>query len=197
MSHTPKILEFVDLLHKFRAIERRVLVRDSERSENDVEHSYSLAMLAWFLNDTCKLGLNEEKLFKYALAHDLVEIHAGDTFFYADSDLIQTKQEREEEAAHKLKEEYSEFSDLHKFIEGYEKKEDEESRFIYALDKIEPILNIYLDGGRTWRKDNVTLEMLTSAKASKVALSPKIEEIFNELISMLKEEESRLFSEKV
>lgn len=197
MIDTSKILEFVDLLHKFRAVERRVLVRDSERSENDVEHSYSLAMLAWFLNDVCKLGMNQEKLFKYALAHDLVEVHAGDTFFYADTDLIQSKQEREEEAARKLKEEYSEFSDLHEIIGRYESKGDEEARFIYALDKIEPILNIYLDGGRTWRKDNVTLEMLRSAKTAKVALDNKVEEIFNELLFKLKEEEARLFLDKV
>ena len=38
-----KLLIFTDLLHKFRTIERRVLVRNSERRENDIEHSYLIS----------------------------------------------------------------------------------------------------------------------------------------------------------
>ncbi|OHA87922.1 MAG: hypothetical protein A2653_00115 [Candidatus Zambryskibacteria bacterium RIFCSPHIGHO2_01_FULL_43_25] len=189
-----KILGFVDLINQFRSVERVVLIKDSDRNENDVEHSYSLAMLAWYINNLSKLNLNTDKLLKYALVHDLVEVYAGDTFLYhKDADFVRSKQKREGEAAHKLKKEYSNFSELHKTIEQYEKREDEESRFIYALDKIAPMLNIYMDKGRTWKETEVTLEMLKAAKTSKVALSPVIEKIFKKLIERLTEEHDELF----
>lgn len=181
-------------MHKFRSIERSLLVRNSERSENDVEHSYSLAMLAWYLNETYQINLDSDKLFKYALAHDLVEVYAGDTYFYHNNDqVLKDKLQKELEAAHKIKEEFPDFLELHKIIEQYESRADAESKFIYALDKMEPVLNIYLDKGRTWRKNNVTLEMLETAKTSKVSIDPTINKIFKELVQKLKEEESELF----
>jgi putative hydrolase of HD superfamily len=189
-----KILGFVDLISQFRSVERVVLIKDSDRNENDVEHSYSLAVLAWYINNLSKLNLNTDKLLKYALVHDLVEVYAGDTFLYhKDADFVRSKQKREKEAAHKLKKEYSDFSELHKTIEQYEKHEDEESKFIYALDKIEPMLNIYMDKGRTWKETDVTLEMLKTAKTPKVALSPMVEKIFKKLIERLTEEHDELF----
>jgi len=190
-----KLLKFTDFLHKFRAIERSLLVRDSERSENDVEHSYSLAMLAWYLNETYQINLEQDKLFKYALAHDLVEVYAGDTYFYHNNEqVLKDKIERELEAAHKIKEEFPDFSELHEIIKQYESRADVESKFIYALDKMEPVLNIYLDKGRTWRKNNVTLEMLEIAKTPKVAIDPTIKKIFKDLVQKLKEEEKSLFT---
>lgn len=190
------LLHFTDLLHKFRAVERRLLVRDSERSENDSEHSYSLAMLAWYIKTTHKLNLNTERLFEYALAHDLVEVYAGDTFFYHTNEAVsQDKIKRELAAAETLRTEFSEFPELHEIIEKYEQKSDAESRFIYALDKMEPVLNIYLDKGRTWRKNKVTLEMLESSKIPKIAIDPTISGIFTDLVNRLRAEEKILFKE--
>ena len=60
--------------------------------------------------------------------------------------------------------EFKEFDDLHILIEQYEKKQDAESRFVYALDKIQPVLNIYTDNGRTWREKNITLQMIIDNK---------------------------------
>ncbi len=192
-----QILKFVDLMQQFRTVERRVLIKNSERSENDVEHSFSLAMLAWYINNTYKLGLNSDKLFKYALAHDLVEIYAGDTFFYQkDEQVLVDKQQKEEEAAHRIRGEYPEFNELHEIIEQYEKRGDEEAKFIYALDKVEPVLSIYQDKGRTWRKDGVTLDMLKTMKLTKVAINPTIEKIFKELVRRLTEEHDSLFHKK-
>lgn len=194
MSDLDKILKFIDLLQQFRLVERIVLRNGLDRDENDVEHSYSLAMLAWFINDLYDLKLDMEKTFKYALVHDLLEVYAGDTFFYhRTQEIIDDKAKREAEGIIKLKEKYTEFPELHEIISTYEKKEDRESKFVYALDKIEPILNIYLDGGRTWRKHEITIEMLENGKKPKVALDPTIEKVFADLILKLKEEESSLF----
>lgn len=188
------IFRFTDFLQKYRAIERSILIKNSDRQENDVEHSFSLAMLAWYINSTYKLGLDLEKLFMYSLAHDLVETYAGETYFYAKGP--SDKHEREEAAAKKIQAEFPEFPELHNVIIGYEQRSDLESKFVYALDKIEPVLNIYVDGGRTWRKNKVTLDMLQEIKTPKVSVDKTIDNIFKEIVERLKSEHDTLFVSK-
>lgn len=194
MSSLDAILKFTQFLHDFRAVERVVLSNGMNRRENDVEHSYHLAMLAWYINQSHALGLDDAKLMRYALAHDLVEVYAGDTHFYhADQATKESKHDRELAAAHKIHQEFSDFPDLHQAIEEYERKEDAESKFIYALDKIEPMLSIYLGGGETWQTEGITLDMLVTLKRPKVAGDPAIAQIFEELIEKISAERDRLF----
>lgn len=188
------LLSFTKLIGELQAVERTILVRGSRRQENDVEHSYSLAMLAWYVLDTGKFPLNREKVLLYALAHDMVEVYAGDTYLYTeDKALLDSKPERERLAAERLAAEYPEMPELHAALQAYVARDSAESRFVYALDKIEPILKIYLDGGRTWREKQVTIEMLYENKKGKVALSPEIQPYFDELIALLRKEEKELF----
>jgi putative hydrolase of HD superfamily len=189
-----KLLSFAKILTELQAVERVIRVRGSERYENDVEHSYSLAMLAWYILDTGKFPLDRDRVFRYALAHDLVEVYAGDTYLYSeDKAFLASKPERERLAAERLLTEFPEVPEMHAAISGYVTKEDTESRFVYALDKIEPILKIYLDGGETWQQKGVTLDMLYASKKDKVALSPEIQPYFDELMALLRKEEKQLF----
>lgn len=194
MKSLNKLLSFAQILAELQAVERVIRVRGGDRWENDVEHSYSLAMLAWYILDTERLPLDRDLVFRYALAHDLVEVYAGDTYLYSeDQALLASKPERERLAAERLAAEFPEVPEMHAAIRGYVVKEDPESRFVYALDKIEPILKIYLDGGETWQEKGVTLEMLFASKKDKVALSPDIQLYFDELMTLLKKEEKSLF----
>jgi len=187
-------IEFVKLLNAFRRVERVLRVPGLERHENDAEHSYDLAMLAWYMLETSDLGLDQTLVIKYALAHDLVEAYAGDTYIYAeDASIHASKHDREAAAAKRLREEFPDFEDLHALIEQYEKREDRESRFVYALDKIEPVLHIFEDKGRTWREKKVSIDMLIENKAAKVAEFPELVLFFNQLIDRLREQESELF----
>jgi putative hydrolase of HD superfamily len=187
------LFQFVKMLNAFRNVERVTYVNGENRQENDVEHSYHLAMIAWYLIEKENLPLNKDLVIQYALVHDLVEVYAGDTFFYTeDQALLDSKAEREQEALQKLKEEYPSFSGITEVLHRYEEKQDEESKFVYALDKIQPIINIYLDGGRTWKENDITLELLKEKKKEKVAVSPYVEKIFQELVAIL-EKESKLF----
>lgn len=192
-----RILNTVRLLNKFRLVERTVRVNGADRLENDVEHSYNLALLAWYIATDNKLALDRDLILKYALIHDLVEVYAGDTYlFTTNKEERNTKVQREKDAALRLKEEMPEFTELHELIEGYEAREDKESRFVYALDKIQPMLNIYTDDGRTWKEMGVTIDMLVEYKKEKVAVSPEIEVYFNDLIALLREDEERLFGQR-
>ncbi len=192
-----KLLEFSKMLNELQAVERVIRVPGSERWENDVEHSYSLAMLAWYIIETEKLALDRGKVFQYALAHDLVEVYAGDTYlFSADKKFLASKPERERLAAERLAVEFPEVPEMHAAIRGYVTKEDPESRFVYALDKIEPLIKLYLDGGRTWKEKGVTLEMAYESKKDKVALSPEVKKYFDEFMELLRKEEKQLFGNK-
>lgn len=189
-----KLLSFTKILGELQAVERVIRVRGGDRWENDVEHSYSLAMLAWYILDTEKLPLDRDRVFRYALAHDLVEVYAGDTYLYSeDEELLASKPERERLAAKRLLAEFPEVPEMHAAISGYVTKEDAESRFVYALDKIEPMIKIYLDGGRTWKEKGITLDMAYKSKKDKVALSPEIQPYFDKLMALLKKKEKELF----
>ena len=190
----PNVINFVKLLNKFRDIERVIHSNGGDRWENDVEHSYQLAMLAWYIISTKKLNLNLDLIIKYSLVHDLVEVYAGDTYIYTkDKFLKNNKEKREKESLIKMKQEFAEFPEIFNLIEEYEKKDLVEAKFVYALDKIEPILNIYTNGGRTWKEKNITIEMLIENKKDKIKLFPEFEEFFDDIIEMINKEKEFLF----
>lgn len=188
-----KIFDFIKFSHKFQQVRRVLLVNGEDRKENDAEHSFQLVLLAWYLINGKGLDLDMKKVFMYATAHDLVEVYAGDTYFYTeDLELRNSKKSREKEAARRIINEFPEFSELHDIIEKYENLDDEEARFVYALDKILPVINIYLDGGRSWKIEGVTYEMLRT-KDEKVKKSKIIDEIWVELVKILEKEKLDLF----
>ncbi len=193
MLDLSKILEFIRLLNKFRQVKRVIRIPGEDSWENDAEHSYNLAMLAWYIIDSHSLALDRDKVLKYALIHDFVEVYAGDTYIYSNQGELDSKKERESEAENKLRDEFPEYGDLYDLIEQYEKRSDKECRFVYALDKIQPILNIYIDGGRTWKEMGVTLQMIIEHKKNKVKLSPEINLCFKEIVTLLEKEEKQLF----
>lgn len=191
MRKLDDILKFTDMLHQFQQVRRKIWVRGEDRRENDWEHSFQTAMLAWYIINTDeRFDLDTEKVLKCALAHDLVEVYAGDTPFREADD---TKEEREHEAAQKLKEKFPEFQDLHDAITAYKDKSNPEAQFVYALDKIIPFFNVYLNDGRSFKTDDVNLEELRQHKKDKFKYSPKIEEYYNKFMDLFEKEEERLF----
>lgn len=192
-----KLLSFAKILNEFQKVERVIRVQGSDRWENDVEHSYDLAMLAWYILATTETTLNHDKVIRYALIHDFLEVYAGDTYnFSTDASHVASKHDREAAAVVKLRETLSEFTELHEVIDAYEKRNDAESRFVYALDKIDPAIQTYLDNGRVWKEKNITIEMIYENKKDKVALSPEIKTYFDELMALLRKEEEKLFPKK-
>lgn len=187
------LLNFSTFTHKFQKVKRTMFVTGEKRRENDAEHSFQLALTAWYLVTVKKLELNITKIIKYALAHDLVETYAGDVFHYASSDKEKrAKKNRENQALQQIKDEFAEFSDLHSFIEAYERKDDAEARFVYALDKLLPVINNYLDNGRSWKDNGVTFEMLLTKK-DKVSMSKELRPLWEELIELVEKEKQSLF----
>jgi putative hydrolases of HD superfamily len=191
------LIEFTKFTFLLQQVERIVLIPGTGRHENDVEHSWQLAMIGWYLAELLKLPLNKDLLIKYALVHDAVEAYAGDTSFYhRTKKMTLDKIKREKKAALKLKKQFPRFREMHKLIHSYELKKDKESKFIYALDKIIPILNNIIDDGKTWKMQDITFEMLYNSKRSKIELSPELLPLFEELIALLKKNKKKLFNKK-
>ena len=190
------VLGFLSMLHTFQNVERMIPVCDKERLENDAEHSYSLTMLAWYMVEKLNLPLDTEKVLKYALVHDIVEVHAGDTYVF-DIEKAQDKHEREQVALKRLHKDFPDFPSLARFIEKYENQVDEESVFVYALDKFVPVLTIYLASKNKksfWQEHEISYEKLVEMKDTKIALSPVVNTLWQEFKNILKKEEKALFS---
>lgn len=189
-----KLMTFSGLIHAFERVDRMDIVPKTNRHENDAEHSYHLAMLAWYIADAYKLDLKLEKLIKYALTHDIVEVYAGDTPAYgADKKYAASKHEREAVAQAQIQQEFPEFSELQVYIDAYEKRTDPESKFIYALDKIIPIFVCYADTGKAWKKWNISFEEVCEIKRAKIG-DHDLRILLEDILVILEKEKSQLFN---
>jgi putative hydrolase of HD superfamily len=154
-----RISDLQKLVANFAQVERAVNLADSGRPENDVDHSFGLALSCWYLQLHVAPSLDVSKILRYALSHDIVEVHAGDTYVF-DKAGVATKETRERDALTTLKNEWEDFSELTDFAEGYMTKRDEEAKFVYAVDKMLPLIMIELgDAKATWKKKSITLQM--------------------------------------
>lgn len=181
-----RLIELQKLLESFNQIDRVTHRKHGGMfvPENDTEHSYNLAMTAWYLSQWFP-ELDKSLVLEYALVHDLVEIHAGDTYIYGSKEELASKKQREAEALRKLEADWADFGDMIKTIHKYEQRADMESKFVYALDKIMPIMLIFINDGYTWKKEVVTVDMLYDEKINKVRVSAEILPYFDELLSLL------------
>lgn len=190
------LIDFIEFTHEFREVIRIARTPHADRYENDVEHSYQLAMVAWYIIETKKLKLNKERCLMYALAHDLVEVYAGDTPAVGKTARAHdhtSKHAREKKALIKIKKRFPKFKTLISMIEKYEKRSDNESKFIYALDKILPPIQIYLEKGRLWYEHDVGFDELLDNKNHKIAVSKTIDAYWQELKKALEKDRKKLF----
>lgn len=189
------MLRFIEFLGNFNLVERTIMLKWQNKWESDSEHTFQLAVFCWYLNEVWNIWLDTNMILKYALVHDLVEVYAWDTYFYMkNSSEAEYKEQREKQAKEKIKNNFSEFVSLNKFIENYEKKVDEESKFVYAVDKILPVMNIYIDNWRAWKQFWVSLEMLLDMKTSKITKSKHAYPFWSDFIKKLKENKWKLFN---
>lgn len=194
-----KIFWFIKFLNKFSLVKRYHYVNCEDRLENDTEHSYHLTMLAWYIVDSYRLNLNKDLIIKYALIHDLVETYAWDTFIYEqDKNIKESKSQREHDAMIKINKEFYEFDDMNHLIQKYEKREDLESKFVYALDKIMDPIKTFIDGWRLWKnidltKVIITIEMLRENKDNKIKQYPDLYKLWLDFIEILETNRKDLF----
>ena len=155
----------------------------AEKPESDIEHSYSLSMLCWFLAPQFP-QLDVGKVLQLCLAHDVVEAYCGDTFSF-DKQAVAKQQDRERQAFATLKKEWQDFPALIESIAEYEARNTPEAKFVVTLDRFQPILMDYLSEGRTWHKLDITFEKLMAVKDDDLTTS-EVAEYYNQLKEILK-----------
>lgn len=192
-----RVIELHDFLLKFQAIDRRIhLKKDGKQQrENDVEHSYFLAMMTWFLAEYFP-ELDKNRAIQFAMVHDLVEIYAGDTYIFADKKQLESKKQREHDAFRRIEKEWLDFSDMSRTIAEYEKLDSEEAKFVYSLDKLMPVIMNVLNDGHTWKQEKITLQQLHEQKKTKAKYSTKIEPYYQQLYELMLENQ-HLFGDKL
>src|SRR5499433_4550282 len=94
-------IRFVLEIDKLKTIIRRTYLLHADRAENTAEHSWHLAMLAILLSEYANEPVDVARVVKMVLIHDIVEIEAGDTYFY-DVAAELDKDDRERSAADRL-----------------------------------------------------------------------------------------------
>jgi putative hydrolase of HD superfamily len=77
-----KQIAFIKEIDKVKYIQRKTKLFNSDRNENDAEHSWHLAIMAVVLAEHSNENIDVLKVVKMLLIHDIVEIDAGDTFIY-------------------------------------------------------------------------------------------------------------------
>jgi putative hydrolase of HD superfamily len=155
-----KQLEFIIEIDKLKRILRQTVVIQDKTNENDAEHSWHLAMMAFLLEEYSNTpNLNVTKVMKMVLAHDLVEIDAGDTFCY-DYEAAKDKREREVAAADRI---FSllptdQAKELRVLWDEFEEGATPEAKFAAALDRLQPLLLNFNTQGAAWQKHHVKRE---------------------------------------
>mgnify|MGYP001558621285 FL=1 len=190
MSNIKTLLDFVKFTIDFKKIKRDIPQSSGFTKENDSEHSYQLAMTAWYIANIEKSNLSIEKILKYALIHDLPEVYAGDTPLYtSNKESLGSKKDREEKSILKIKSIFPNFQDLNLWLEKYEKRDDEESKFVYAVDKLLPLIAIYLDKGYAWKTHKIDIDSLINKNKERVLVSPVISKYFDLMIKVIQDDE--------
>lgn len=147
-SHEDIIQLVNGLILPFHYINRQhKLPYGPRRTENDADHSWSLAVLACSLAPHIDPNLNVGLVAQFSIVHDLVEVYAGDTAFHDGPQVQATKADREADALERIKREFNQFPWLTCTLSAYEAKACDEAIFVYAMDKYIALLYDFLDNG--------------------------------------------------
>lgn len=180
-SRLKQQMDFLLEIDKVKNIFRMTSVTGNERRENDAEHSWHLGIMAFLLAEYVKEDVDINKVMKMVLIHDLVEIYAGDTFAF-DEKANEDKYERERESAKKIfgmlpEDQGKEFNDL---WEEFEACETIEAQYGAMLDRMQPLLQNYINQGGSWTEHNITVEQIYKRNEITLKKGPKeLQDIVN------------------
>lgn len=154
-------LDFILEIDKEKNILRQTHLSGHGRRENDAEHAWHMAIMAYLLKDYANEPVDIAKVMIMCLIHDIVEIDAGDTYAY-DTERLKTQKAREDAAKERIfsllpEDQKKELTALFDEFENYQTPE---SKFAHSLDNLQPLLLNNSNGGGDWREHQVTSEQV-------------------------------------
>jgi len=178
-----KQLDFILEIDKEKNIFRQTHLSGHGRNENDAEHAWHMAIMAYLLQEYSNEKIDVARVMLMCLIHDVVEIDAGDTYAY-DAEGLKTQKAREEAAKERL---YSmlpedQKADLVTIFDEFEERKTPEAKFARALDNLQPlILNNSNDGGE-WKNHDVTAKQVYGRQSRTREGSEKLFEVTDRIL---------------
>ena len=159
-------IAFIVEIDRLKQVYRQSFLMDSTRRENDVEHSWHIAMMAMLLREHAAVGIDLLRAIEMLLIHDIVEIEAGDTFVY-DAEANKGKLEREKKAADRLFNilPADQAAEIRGLWDEYEAQKTPEAKFAMAMDRLQPMLQNYFTQGKSWQAHGVTARQVLEVNA--------------------------------
>jgi putative hydrolase of HD superfamily len=178
-----KQMAFALELDKEKNVFRQTHLSGHGRNENDAEHAWHMAVMAYMLKEYANEPVDIAKVMIMCLIHDVVEIDAGDTYAY-DADGLTTQKEREDKAKERIfsllpEDQKLEFTSL---FDEFEANETPEAKYAHAMDNFQPLILNNSNNGGDWKEHNVTAQQVYGRQSGTRAGSEKIYEITDGII---------------
>ena len=178
-----KQLGFIREIDKEKQIFRQTYVSDATRKENDAEHAWHMAIMAYLLREYANEAVDIGKVMLMCLIHDVVEIDAGDTYAY-DTESLKTQKAREDAAKERI---FSLLPDDQKaeliaLFDEFEAYETPESKFAHVMDNLQPLLLNNSNGGSDWREHAVTSKQVYKRQSKTILGSEKLFEVIDGIL---------------
>ena len=170
-----KRIEFILELEKLKAILRRTKPVGLDRYENTAEHSWQATMTALVFLTDAPDTLDQLKILKMLLIHDIVEIDAGDVFVY-DSQARADIAEEEDAAAVRI---FGLLDDplkteLLELWREFESKESPEAIFAKAIDRVNPVIQNLAMNGQSWVENGISRDQVIAMNSQMAGASEKL-----------------------
>ena len=178
-----KQLAFSLEIDKEKNIFRQTHLSGNGRNENDAEHAWHMAIMAYLLREYANDEVDIFRVMLMCLIHDIVEIDAGDTYAY-DEEGLATQKAREDAAKERIfsllpEDQKKELIGLFDEFEAYETAE---SKFAHSLDNLQPLILNDSNGGGDWREHNVTAAQVYGRQGKTRMGSEKLFTVTDEIL---------------
>ena len=177
-------IDFALEIDKEKNIFRQTHLTNHGRNENDAEHAWHMAIMAYLLREYSNEEIDIAKTMLMCLIHDIVEIDAGDTYAY-DEEGLKTQKAREDAAKERIfallpEDQRQELTGL---FDEFEAGETPESRFAHAMDNIQPLMLNDSNDGMDWKEHNAKAKAVYGRHAMTKLGSEKIYDIAIQIIN--------------
>ena len=156
-----KQMEFALEIDKEKNIFRQTSLSGHGRKENDAEHAWHMAIMAYLLKEYANEPVDIGRVMIMCLIHDIVEIDTGDTYCY-DAEGLKTQKEREDTAKERifslLPEDQKE--EMVALFDEFEANETPESKFAHAMDNFQPLILNNNNEGSDWAEHGVSAKQV-------------------------------------
>lgn len=137
------MFNFYKKIYEFKNLERKGWKMRNAKSkinrvESDAEHTFSMCFLALKIMETEKLNLDQNKVLKMCLYHELCEIYSGDTTPYDNVDKEQKF--KSELKSTKVISNAVQMPEILTLWKEFEEMQTPEAKFVKAMDKLDTVM---------------------------------------------------------